>query len=165
MRDWKTELMLHHQSGCTKTDKISIKRGIFQGDSLVPFFCLALTPLSNMLNRLNIGYKIESSQQILHLIYMDDLKIFTRTEAHLSKALSTVKSFTDDISMEFGLDKCATAVMKGGEQIKSQNMPIDDKTSIQSLDEEVAHKYLDIDENSGIQQSAMKEKIAKEYYH
>ena len=36
MRDWNTELMLYHQSGCTKTDKIRLKRGIFQGDSLSP---------------------------------------------------------------------------------------------------------------------------------
>ena len=68
------------------------------------------------------------------------------------------------LCIEFGLDKCAVAAMKGGKQIKSQNMPIDDKTSIQSLDEEMAHKYLGNDENSGIQHSAMKEKIAKEYY-
>ena len=77
----------NHRSDCTKTDKISIKRGIFQSDSFAPHFCLALTPLSNMLNILNIGYKIESNQQMSHLLYMDDLKIFTRTEAHLSKAL------------------------------------------------------------------------------
>ena len=67
--------------------------------------------------------------------------------------------------MEFGLDKCAIAIMKGGKQIKSQNMPIDDKTSIQSFDEEAAYKYLGVDENSDNQHSAMKEKIAKEYYH
>ena len=65
--------------------------------------------------------------------------------------------------MEFGLDKCAIVLKKGGKQIKSQNMPIDDKTSIQSH-EEAAYKYLDVDENSGIQHSAMKEKIAKKYY-
>ena len=117
-----------------------------------------------MLKRLNIGYKVESNQQISHLLYTDDLKIFTRTEVHLSKALSTVKTFTDDINMEFSLDKCAIAVMKGGKQIKKQNMPIDDKTSIQSH-EEAAYKYIGVDEKSGIQHSAMKEKVANEYYH
>ena len=99
-----------------------------------------------MLNRLNKGFKIESNQQMSHLFYMDDLKTFTRTEAHLSKALSIVKTFTDDISMEFGLDECAVAMLKGDKQIKSQNMPVDDKTSIQSLDEEATYKYLGIDE-------------------
>ena len=56
----KTDLMLYHHPGFTKTDKMSIKRGIFQG---------ALTLLPNMLNRLNIGYKIESNQQTSHLLY------------------------------------------------------------------------------------------------
>ena len=114
-----------------------------------------------MLTRLNIGYKIESNQQISHLLYMDDLKIYTRTEAHLRKALSIIKTFTCDISMDFGLGKCGIAIIKDGKQIKRQNMPIDDKTSIQSLDEEAA--CFGIDENSGIQYSAMKEKLAKEY--
>ena len=53
--------------------------------------------------------------------------------------------------------------MKGGKQIKSQNMPIDDKTSIQSH-EEASYKYLGVDENDGIQHSAMKVKLANEYY-
>ena len=50
-----------------------------------------------MLDRINIGYKIEL-YQMSYLLYMDDLKIFTRTEALLSKALSTIKTFTDDIA-------------------------------------------------------------------
>ena len=81
--------------------------------------------------------------------------MYIRTKAHLNKAFSIVKTFADDINMEFGLDKCTIAVMKGGKQIKSQNMTIDHKTSIQIL-EEAAYKYLGVDE--------MKEKIAKEYY-
>ena len=34
--------------------------------------------------------------------------------------------------------------MKGGKQIKSQYMPIDDSTSIQNLDEESAYKYFGV---------------------
>ena len=41
---------------------------------------------------------------------------------YLSKELSIVKTFTGDISMQFGLDKCAIAIMMDGRQIKSQNM-------------------------------------------
>ena len=118
-----------------------------------------------MLNRLNIGYKIESNHEISHLLYLDDLKIFMRTEAQLSKALSIVKTFADDISREYSLDRCAIAVMKGGNELESQKIPIDDKTTIQSFNEEETYKYLGIDENDGFQHSEMKEKKAKEYYH
>ena len=67
--------------------------------------------------------------------------------------------------MEYSLDRCAIAVMKGGNELESQKIPIDDKTSIQSFIEEETYKYLGVDENDGFQYSAMKEKIAKEYYH
>jgi len=44
---------------------VSIKCGIFQGDTLSPLlFCLALNPLSYLLDQLD-GYKVS---------YMDDLK-------------------------------------------------------------------------------------------
>ena len=36
-------------------------------------FCLALTPLTNELNRTSYGYKI-GEKSINHLFYMDDLK-------------------------------------------------------------------------------------------
>jgi hypothetical protein len=35
--------------------------------------------------------------------------------------LTTIKTFNDDIRMEFGLDKCATDVFKHGKITKSQN--------------------------------------------
>jgi hypothetical protein len=41
---------------------------------------------------------------------MDDFKLFSRDETELQQKLTTVKTFTDDIRMESGLDKCATAV-------------------------------------------------------
>ena len=36
MLNWKTIMMLIYENGCVKTEVISIKRGIFQGDSLSP---------------------------------------------------------------------------------------------------------------------------------
>ena len=41
---------------------------------------------------------------------------------------------------------------------------IDENTKIEELDQEGTYKYLGIDEGGGIQHSAMKEKIRKEYY-
>jgi hypothetical protein len=56
MRERKTEMCLYHTEGDVKTGKVAIKRGIFQGDSLSPLlFCLALIPLTNMLNNQGAG--------------------------------------------------------------------------------------------------------------
>ena len=51
MQHWRTNLQLQVGNQAISTDRISIKNGIFQGDSLSPlWFCLALNPLSSMLN-------------------------------------------------------------------------------------------------------------------
>ena len=45
-------MILNYSMGNIMTNPISFKNGIFQGNSLYPLiFCLALAPLSNLLNR------------------------------------------------------------------------------------------------------------------
>jgi hypothetical protein len=55
---------------------------------------------------------------------MDDLKIFSRDKTELQQELIIVKTFSDDIQMEFGLHKCITAVFKHGKLTKSQNISL-----------------------------------------
>lgn len=38
---------------------------------------------------------------------MDDLKLFAKNDNELKSLLNTVKYFSDNIGMDFGLDKCA----------------------------------------------------------
>jgi len=53
-------MWLYHTEGHIKTGKVAIKRGIFQGDSLSPLlFCLALIPLTNMLNKQGVVYEVK----------------------------------------------------------------------------------------------------------
>ncbi|XP_017772566.1 PREDICTED: uncharacterized protein LOC108559732 [Nicrophorus vespilloides] len=84
MIGWKTEMKLYHANGCFSTGQISIKRGIFQADG----------------------------QTINHLLYMDDLKLYARDKKQLDQEIGIVKNFSDDISMEFGLDKCSRVLIK-----------------------------------------------------
>ena len=50
-KSWKTILRLNHDKGMMTSRLIKIKSGIYQGDSLSPLlFCLALAPLSSLLN-------------------------------------------------------------------------------------------------------------------
>ena len=119
MKNWKTQLILTHESNTLTTDNIIIKRGIFQGDSLSPLlFCISLIPLSLELNSLGYGYKIRT-EWITHLLYIDDLKLYAKDDNELEGLLRIVKGFSDDIGMEFGLSKCAKAVFKRGKLEKS----------------------------------------------
>lgn len=91
---------LFHQKGSIKTGSIGTKQEIFQGDSL--------SPLLFLLNRQGIGYAIDDKNTVTHLLYMDDLKIFCRDEKQLRQTMHIVKTFSDDIQMVFGQDKCTT---------------------------------------------------------
>ena len=83
---------------------IQIGRGIFQGESLSPlFFCIALIPLTNELNRGDCGYQVHRTERkISHLLYMDDLKLLGRNENDLKIEMKIVQRISKDINMNFG---------------------------------------------------------------
>eukprot|EP00795_Rhopilema_esculentum_P006461 gene6461-11909_t len=95
---------------------------------------------------------------------MDDLKLYAKNDGDLEGLLHTVKMFSDGINMRFGLDKCAKATFKRRKLAETSSIKIDENTNIEELDQKGTYKYLGIDEGDGIQHSAMKEKIRKEYY-
>ena len=63
---------------------------------------------------------------------MDDLKTFGRDNQQQERLLQTVKRFSDDINMKFGLDKCATAEFKRGKLTKTTSIFFFLYTCIQS---------------------------------
>ena len=80
MKSWKTTLQLNHSCRSNLSRQIEIKCGIFQGYSLSPLlFCIALAPLSLMLNTSIYGYMSQYGK-LNHLFYMDDLKTFTKDD-------------------------------------------------------------------------------------
>ena len=50
---------------------------------------------------------------------MDDLKLYASSENMLKNQLNTVKEFSTDITMKFGLDKCAGVAIENGKCKKS----------------------------------------------
>ena len=145
-------------------EDININSAIFQGDFLTPLlFCGTPIPLSKLLNNTGYGYKIYDNT-INHLFYMDDLKLFAKNYQQLQGLLNIVKQFSDDIPMEFGLDKCAEATFSGGKLLKPKNITLDTTSIIKDLEPEESCKYLGLTEGDGIQHSSMREKIRKECF-
>ena len=124
-----------------------IKTGIFQRDSLSPLiFCLSLCPLSILLNEKNfpairIG-KAEKGKKLNHLFYMDDLKIYSKSDSDLRSLLRIVKKFSDDSRMEFGLEKCAKKFIIKGKMVKSSNISLNEHTLIKEFSNTESYKYL-----------------------
>lgn len=165
MTTWRTSLILRTENEVITSEYISIKRGIYQGDSLSPLlFCMSLFPLSSMLNKSRCGYMVKNTDvRVNHLIYMDDIKIFGQRREDMEEMIGIVKRFSDDICMEFGLEKCATASFKKGKISTSANITVENNCSIKTLEPGEAYKYLGIDEGDGIQHVAMKDKLVQEY--
>ena len=62
---------------------------------------------------MKIGYQFSSNkEQINHLIFMDDIKLFANDESGLDALIQTVRVVSTGIGMKFGLEKCAMLVMK-----------------------------------------------------
>ena len=139
-------MKLFYKDGCITTDQMKIKRGIFQGDSFSRLlFCLALVPLTSVLA--TYGYKISNtSAPISNLFSMDDLKLYSKNDQERVGELNTVKQFSDNISMEFGLEKCAKASFKKGKLASTGNIIIDEYTATVELNQEGIYKYLGVDE-------------------
>ena len=108
MENWKVMLC----SGSFEIGEVQIKRGIFQGDSLSPLvFVLALILLSLILRNAKAAYKFsESKEKINHHSFMYDLNLYSRSEKALDSLVQTVCVFSEDIEMEFGIEKCAMLV-------------------------------------------------------
>ena len=89
---WATQFKLSFGRNAVKVD-LHYRHELFQGVSLSPlFFCLSIIPLSYAL-RVIVGYKSRSfSGCVTHLLFMDDLNIYTRDEGAMKKALSIIKS-------------------------------------------------------------------------
>ena len=160
MQNWNTELSCAGESLCN----VEIKRGIFQGDSLSPLlFVMAMIPLSLLLNKEKLGYKFKaSSQQVNHLLFMDDLKLYGKTERELNELMLIVDGYSSDIGMEFGFEKCAMLVLKKGVKVISEGIVLPSGEIIKEV-EKSGYKYLGILQESDVKHREMKEIIKNEY--
>ena len=112
MKTWRVELT----TGGRRLAEAKIQRGIFQGDGLSPLlFIIAMMPLNHILGKCPAGYNLGRSQEkVNYLMYMDDIKLFAKNEKELETIIHTVRIYSRDIGMEFGIEKCAMLVMKSG---------------------------------------------------
>ena len=114
MKTWRVELT----AGGRSLAEANIQRGIFQGDALSPLlFIIAMMPLNYILRKCTARYKLSRSQEkINQLMYIDDIKLFTKYEKELEPVIHAVRIYSQDIGMEFCMEKWAMLVMKRGKR-------------------------------------------------
>ena len=123
-----------------------------------------MKPRKHILRKCTAGYKLSRSQEkINHLTYMDDIKLFAKNEKELETLIHAVRIYSQDMGMEFGIEKCAMLVMKSVKRHMTDGMEQPNHDKIRTLGKEKTYKYLGILEADTIKQVEMKNKIRKEY--
>ena len=72
---------------------------------------------------------MKNGEKLNHLLFMDDLKIFEKSEQEVNGLVSTVQILSNDIGMEFGIQKCRVLVLKRGKVVSSEGVetPYDER--------------------------------------
>ena len=115
-------------SGNSELGEVEIKRGNLSRRFFIPFsICFSIDSIKFDLKKgeCNI-YEFSESREIL---FMDDLKLYSRSEKELDSLIQTVCVFSKDIGMEFGMEK--------GKIVKSVGIELPDGKVIKSLQEGV----------------------------
>ena len=109
MVNWRVELA----AGQTLAE-VKIQRDIFLRDSLSPLlFIIAIMLINYLLRKYKGGYKFTKSlQKINRLVYTDDIKIFSMNKKGIEILLQTIRIYSQDIGMEFGIEKYAMLTIK-----------------------------------------------------
>ena len=160
MKHWKTTLTA---SG-TPLAEVNIRRGIFQGDSLSPLlFIVAMIPMTMALRKTGKGYQLGRQGIVInHLMFMDDIKIYGKDAKNLEVLVQTIRIITEDMRMEFGIDKCGMVNLVKGKTIQTEGITLPDDRTIKDIGL-TPYKYLGILESDNINHQEMKTTIRKEY--
>ena len=160
MKSWQVELL----SGEENLGEVNIRHGIFQGGSLSPLlFVVCLLPFTHILRDAVPGYHFASNgEYVNHLLFMDDLKLYASNEKSLESSIQTVRVFSNNIGMEFGVGKCAVLTMKKGKMANSDGIALLNKITMKGLKEGDSYKYLGVIRVDGMKHYEMKEKVKTE---
>uniref|UniRef100_A0A8R1EL94 Reverse transcriptase domain-containing protein n=1 Tax=Caenorhabditis japonica TaxID=281687 RepID=A0A8R1EL94_CAEJA len=134
------------ENGTERSTPLQYRRGVPQGDTLSPrLFCLALAPISHALRKAMQGYtfafKRESEPtQLTHLLYVDDLKLFSQDSEQLRMGLQLVKRLSEVVGLQYNQKKCSTAHF-GGASNAFEEVPV--------LEYGEVYRYLGIEQHLG----------------
>ena len=144
--------------------KVDINRGIFQGDSLSPLiFVICMIPPSLYLGKVKASYEWGRKEfKLNHPLFMDDLKLFEKSDDQIDSLVLTVFTFSEDISMQFGLKKCGGVTLKKEKLVKFEGIHLPNQEVMKHIDEN-GYTYLGILELGRIKEHEMKIKVTAEY--
>ena len=144
-KHWATIASLHGTNESVITDIIKYRNGLFQGDTLSVLLFL-----------------LSRNHTLMHNFFVDDIKLYASSISILKKQLDLVTTFSNDIGMKFGQDKCAYIKIEKEKNTTTTPIEINGLT-IKPIQEGESYRYLGQDENVAYEGTINKEKVSKEY--
>ena len=77
-----------------------------------------MIPLTHVLCKAKARYTLGGGEKINNVLFMDDLKLYGKSENEIKELVSAVEVFSQDIGMEFGIKMCGVIIMNRG-KVKS----------------------------------------------
>ena len=117
-------------------------------------------PLNHILRKWTAWYKLSWLQEKINpLTYKDDIKLFAKNEKELETQIHAFRIYSQNIGMEFGMEKYAMLVMKSVKRHITNEMELPNQDQMRTLGEKETYKYLGILEVDTIKQVEMKDII------
>ena len=96
------------------------------------------------------------------MLYLDDLKLYAKSEDDMMSLVNTVRILSTDIRIDFGFEKCATLSMKKGNVADCEGIELPTGI-IRALPIGSCYKYLGVLEAGGFQCEDVKCKVKETY--
>ena len=77
-------------------------------------------------------------------MYIDDIQLFVKNEKELETVIQPVGIYSQDIGLEFSIEKCTMLIMKIGKRRKTEGIELPNQEKIRILGEKEAYRYLRI---------------------
>ena len=75
-------------------------------------------------------------EKINHLLFMDDLKLYGKSESDIKGSVSTVEVFSQDIGMKFGIKKYDVIIMNRGKVKSTDEVELPSGEKIREIEED-----------------------------
>lgn len=127
MKDLYEHATMKVRSGGDLTDGIDITEGVLQGESLSPtLFLLFLSDIESYLrDRGHVGPSINSTQDILTLLYADDLVLFASSQIQMYHMMHDLEEYFSLNQLTINVDKTKLVIFRsGGRVVLLPNYPL-----------------------------------------
>ena len=139
-------LVVKTKPGMQESSKVTIRKGILQGDSLCPkLFTIYINPVAWKI-RVTDGYILSKPirLKITQLMFIDDLKVFAANEKILHLVLKLIQKCMEDLNMEWREKKFSIMNVKRGKPEEHPDLHLSETTKIRAVSENAPYKFLGI---------------------